>query len=176
MNVLDAVAISSPGQRVLRGVAFGAPVLFLAAVPVSGGDFHPFFTVVGVLLAALVALLPQTNAALGMLVYLSALWAVSTSGRLDLWTLVAALLLLALHLACTLSSYGPPGMRLDPGLLRLWRGRTVLCVGAAVLVWASAKVVDFLDLPASPLGVGLGLVVVLGWVALLTVRLRGPEG
>jgi hypothetical protein len=164
--------LSSPGQQVLRGVEVAAPVLFLAAVPASGGVFHLFFTVVGVLLALLVTLLPETNAGLGLVLYLSGLWMVSTSGRLDLWTLVAALLLLALHLACTLSSYGPPGLRLDPVLLRLWRGRTVLCVGATVLVWASAAVVDFLDLPASGMGVGLGLVVVLGWVALLTVRLR----
>jgi hypothetical protein len=49
-------------------------------------------------------------------------------------------------------------------------------VGAAVLVWASAKVVDFLDLPGTALGVGVGLVVVLAWVALLTVRRRGAEG
>jgi hypothetical protein len=172
VNVLDAIALSSPGQQVLRGVEAAAPVLFLAAVPASGGVFHPFLTVVGVLLALLVTLLPETNAALGLVLYLGGLWMVSTSGRLDLWTLVAALLLLALHLACTLSSYGPPGLRLDPVLLRLWRGRTVLCVGAAVLVWASAAVVDFLDLPASGVGVGLGLLVVLGWVALLTVRLR----
>ena len=90
-------------------------MLFLAAVPASGGVFHPVFTVVGVLLAILVTLLPETNAALGLVLYLGGLWMVSTSGRLDLWTLAAALLLFALHLACTLSSYGPPGLRLDAG-------------------------------------------------------------
>ena len=175
MNVLDAVALSSPGQRLLRLVEIAAPVLFLAAVPASGGVFHPVFTVVGVLLAVLVALLPETNAGLGLVVYLGGLWTLSTSGRLDLWTLGAAVLLFALHLACTLSAYGPPGLGLDPVLVGLWRRRTVLCLGAAVLVWASAQVVDFLDLPASAVGVGLGLLVVLSWVALLSVRLARPD-
>ena len=54
MNVLDAVVLSSRGQRLLRAVAFGAPVLFLAAVPASGGEFHPFLTVVGVLAMMLI--------------------------------------------------------------------------------------------------------------------------
>lgn len=176
MNVLDGIARSSPGQRALRGVELAAPVLFLVTIPASGGVFHPVFTVVGVLLAVLVALMPDTNAGLGLLVYLGVLWMLSTPDRLDLWSLAAALLLLALHLACALSSYGPPGMRLDPVLLRLWRGRSLLCLGAAVLVWVSARAVDVLDLPASGVGVGLGLVVVIAWVGLLTVRLRGPEG
>jgi hypothetical protein len=171
VNVLDVLALSSPQQRVLRGVELAAPLLFLAAVPASGGVFHPVFTAVGGLLAVLVALLPETNAALGLVVYLGALWMLSTPSRLDLWTLAAAVLLCALHLACTLSSYGPPGLRLDPVLVAVWRRRSVLCVGAGVLVWASARVVGFLDLPASGVAVGLGLLVVLSWVALLTVRL-----
>lgn len=182
MKVLDALALSSSQQRVLRGVELAAPLLFLAAVPASGGVFHPVFTAVGVLLAVLVALRPETNAALGLVVYLGALWMLSTQGRLDLWALAAAVLLWALHLACTLSSYGPPGLRLDPVLLAVWRRRSVLCVGAAVLVWASARVVGFLDLPPSGLAVALALVVILGWVGFLSLRLAqarsasGPQG
>ena len=173
MNVLDGIARSSPSQRVLRGVEVAAPVLFLAAIPASGGAFHPGLSIISVLLAVLMALLPDSHTALGLVLYLGGLWAMSTRG-LDLWTLVAVVLLLALHLACTLSSYGPPGLRLDAVLLAVWRRRTMLCVEAAVLVWAVAVVLDLLDLPASRVAVGAGLLVVLAWVALLTVRLAGP--
>jgi len=175
VSVLDALVLSSPGQRALRGVALLAPLLFLAAVPVSGGVFHPVFTTGGVLLAVLVALAPEGNAPLGLVVYLGALWLLSTSGRLDLWALAAAVLLAALHLACTLLSYAPPGLRLDPVLVALWRGRAVLCLAAALLVWAAGRAVVFLDLPPSGLVVGLGLLVVLGWVSLLTVGLVRPD-
>ena len=59
----------------------------------------------------------------------------------------------AVHLACTLSSYGPPGLRLDRALLAAaGRGRTVLCLGAAVLVWLAAG--RGLPRPAARVAVG----------------------
>jgi hypothetical protein len=175
MKVLDAIVLSSPSQRAMRAVEVAAPVLFMAMIPVSGGVFHLGFTVVGLLLTLVVALVPQTHAPLGLVLYLAGLWMVSSSGRLDLWTPVAAALLFALHLACMLSSYGPPGLRLDAGLLAVWRRRAVLCLEAAVLVWVVAAVLSLFPLSPSTVGVGLGLLVVIGWVALLTVRLARPD-
>ena len=75
------------------------------------------------------------------------------------------------HLACTLASYGPPGLVLDRALLARWRGRTTVCLGAAVLVWLAAPGLAFLDLPPDALAVGAALLVLLGWVGFLTVRL-----
>ena len=171
MNALDRVALSTPEERALRAVALAAPLVFVALVPLAGGVFHPVFTAVAVALAVLVALLPEGNAALGLVLYLGVLWMLSVPGHLDGWTLAAAVNLYLLHLACTLLSLGPPGHRPDRTLLTLWWRRSVLCVGAAVLVWAAARVVAFLDLPPSGAAVGLALVLLLAWVTLLTVRL-----
>ena len=170
-GLLDSISLSSAQQRAFRAVALLGALAFLALVPASGGVFHPVFTTGAVLLAVLVALLPESNAALGLLVYLGVLWMLAASGELDMWTLVAAVDLCTVHLACTLASYGPPGLTLDRHLLALWRGRFVLCVAAAVLVWATARVLAFLSLPASGLALALALVAFLGWVGFLTVRL-----
>ena len=171
MNVLDRVALSTPEERALRAVVLVTAFVFLALIPAGGGVFHPVFSAVAVGLAVLVALLPEGNAALGLVLYLGVLWMLSAPEPLGGSTLVATADLYLLHLACTLLSYGPPGHRLDATLLGLWSRRSVLCLGAAVLVWLVARTVSFLDLPASSIALGLALVVLLGWVALLTVRL-----
>ena len=171
MNPLDRVALSTPEERALRALVLVTPLVFLALIPAGGGVFHPVFSAVAVGLAVLVALLPEGNAALGLVVYLGVLWFLSAPEPLGGWTLVATVDLYLLHLACTLLSYGPPGHRPDATLLALWSRRSVLCLGAAVLVWLVARTVDFLDLPPSGAVVGLALVVLLGWVAVLTVRL-----
>ena len=116
------------------------PLVFLALIPVGGGVFHPVFTAVAVGLAVLVALLPEGNAALGLVLYLGGLWMLSdpgpsTAGR---WPRRSTC---RRHLACTLLSYGPPGPRPDAALLALWSRRPVLCLGAAVLVWLVARTV-----------------------------------
>jgi hypothetical protein len=169
-GLLDRLVLASLQQQALRAVALLATLVFLGLIA-AGGVYHPVFTAVAVLLSLLVVLAPESNAPLGLLVYLGALWALSVHGSLDLLTLAAAVDLFVLHLACTLASYGPSGLSLDPSLLALWRGRLVLCVAAAVLVWAVARVLDFLDLPASGLALGLALLVFLAWVTFLTVRL-----
>jgi hypothetical protein len=127
-------------------------------------------TVAGVLLALVVALLPDSHAPLGLVVYLGGLWMLADPG-LDLWTLPAAAALLALHVACTLASYGPPGLALDRTLLARWRARATVCLSGAVLVWLAARTLAFLDLPPDALVVGAALLVLLGWVGFLTVRL-----
>ncbi|MEO5709859.1 MAG: hypothetical protein ABIQ59_08555 [Nocardioidaceae bacterium] len=170
-KLLDQLILASPQQKAIRLVALLAALAFLGIVPAAGGVFHPVFTVVAVLLSLVVVLTPESNAPLGLMVYLGALWALSVPGHLDLWTLAAAVVLCVLHLACTLTSYGPSGLTLDADLLGLWRRRLLLCVGAAVLVWASARTVAFLDVPGSGLALGLALLVFLTWVTFLTVRL-----
>jgi hypothetical protein len=176
VNPLDRVALSTPEERAMRAVVLGSALVFLALVPLGGGVFHPVFCAVAVALAVLVALLPESNAALGLVLYLGVLWLLSMPGHLDGWTLAAAVDLYVLHLACTLLSLGPPGHRPDGALLGLWWRRSVLCLGAAVLVWAAARVVAFLHLPPSGAAVGLALVLLLGWLAVLTGRLAGERG
>ena len=175
MNPLDRFSLASPQQRVLRVSVPVAACVFLALVPAAGGVFHPVFTIVAVLLAVLVALMPESNAALGLLVYLGVLWMLAVPGSLDIWTLAAAGDLLVLHLACTLASYAPSGLALDHALLTLWRARFVVCFAAAVLVWFVARSVAFLALPASGLALALALALLLAWVTFLTVRLAQSD-
>jgi len=175
MRILDAVATSSAQQKALRAVALAAPLAFLVLVPLAGGVYHPVFTAVGVGLALVVALFPESHAPLGAVLYLALLWTVSLPDAINGWTLVAAADLLVMHLACTLLSYGPPGLILDRVLLALWRGRAVLCLAGAVLVWLVAVAVRLLDLPRSATGVGLALLLLLGWVTVLSLRLWTPR-
>ncbi len=99
--------------------------------------------------------------------------AASTCGR---WP--RRCLLGVLHLACTLASYGPPGLRPRPrGCCALWRGRARLRCGAAVLVWLAARARGVpgpaarARSPSAP-----ALLVLLGWVGFLTVRLAARTG
>ncbi len=171
MRLLDRVALSSRQQRVARSVALLAPLVFLALVTLSGGTFHPLLTLVGIVLAITVALVPESNAALGLLIYLGVLWGISSSAALDGWTLLATADLLAFHLACTLASYGPPGLVLPADLLALWRRRALVCLAAAGGVWLVARLLDFLALSASGLVLGAALVVFLVWIGSLTAAL-----
>jgi hypothetical protein len=174
-GLLDRLSLSSPQQRACRLGALLAGCLFLVLLPVSGGAFHPVLTAVAVLLAVLVALVPESNAPLGLLVYLGVLWMLAATGRLDVWSLAAAVDLSVLHVACTLASYGPPGLTLERRLLALWWRRFGRCAAAAGLVWAAARTLDFLDLPASGFALAVALVTLLAWVAWLSVRLTQGE-
>ena len=144
----------------------------------AGGVFHPVFTAAGVLLArAWSRWSPSRTPPLGLVVYLGGLWMVADPG-LDLWTLRRGGALLAVHLACTLASYGPPGLVLDraPAARCGGRGRRCCARRRRSLVWLAARALAFLDLPPDALAVGAALLVLLGWVGFLTVRLRPTAG
>jgi hypothetical protein len=175
VGLLDRVSLASTQQRVCRLAVLVTTVLFVVLVPVSGGDYHPVFSTFALLLALLVALIPESNAALGLVLYLGVLWVFATRESLGPWTLVAAVDLWVLHLACTLTSYGPSGLRLDRPLLALWWRRFWWGVGAALLAWLTAAVLDSLDLPASGLALATALLAFLGWVSFLTVRLAAAR-
>jgi hypothetical protein len=158
-GTLDRISLSSRQQQAFRAAALVSGALFLCLVPVAGGGFHPLLSAIG-------GVVP-----LGLLLYLGGLWVVTVPRSSGVEVLLAAVLLGALHLACLLASYGPPGLVLDRSFVRLWRRRFGLCVGAAVLVWLLTGALDFLDLPASPPALGVALALVLAWVAVLTARL-----
>jgi hypothetical protein len=174
-GLLDELVLCSRQQLVLRAVVPLATLVFLALVPLAGGAYHPVLSAGAVLLAVVVALLPESHAALGLLLYLGALWLLAVPDRLEGWSWGGALALGALHLACTLASYGPPGLTLERRFLRLWFRRAVLCLLAALVVWLAARLVGALDRPPTAWALALGLVVVVAWSALLTVRLA-PSG
>ena len=102
---------------------------------------------------------------------LAALWALQVPETLSAWTPAGALLLLAIHVACTVCSYGPPALALDARARRSWGGRCLVMASITALVWLLVVVLNGLELPAGAVPVVAGLAVVLGWTAYLGRRL-----
>jgi hypothetical protein len=115
--------------------------------------------------------MPDSSVPLFLVLTLAATWALQVPQTLSWWTLLAALLLLAIHLACTLGGYGPPALALDRGTLTAWVVRGLLMASATAVVWLGTLLLAGLDLPAGPVPVIAGLAVVLGWTAYLGRRL-----
>lgn len=174
-DLLERLWVTSPQQRVLRLSVVVATLVLLAAIPAAGGVFHAVFSVLAVVLALVVAVLPESHAGVALLLGLGVLWAISVPERLDGWLLLAAVTLMVVHLACTLAAYGPAGHHLDGDLLLVWARRGGLCVVVTLAVWLLARAISFLDLPGSGLLLGAALVVVLAWVTFLTLRLADPD-
>lgn len=174
-GLVDRISLSSRQQQWFRVAVLVCGVVFLGLVPAAGGGFHPLLSAVAVVLLLAAVLMPESNAPLALLLYLGGLWAVTVPRTLGVEVLLAAVVLTGLHLACVLASYGPPGLTLDASFQRVWWRRFGLCVGGAVLVWLLSHLLVFLDLPTSGLALGAALVVLLGWVTVLTVRLTGAR-
>ena len=178
-SVLDGLVLSSRQQLALRALVLAAALAVLALLPAAGSAFHPWLSAAGVVLAVPAALAPASRAPLGLVVYLGALWVVVVPGGLGVATLVAAVWLGVLHLACTLASYGPPGLTLDRRLLRVWARRAAACAAAAVVVWLAGRGVGSLDRPSaavtSAVTSGVALVLLLGWAALVRLGLLAAD-
>jgi hypothetical protein len=167
----ERLTLASRQHLLLRGVAGLAGVQFVALAVWAGGGYHPLLSVglAGLLAAAL--LLPDSGAPLFLVLGLGLLWGVYVPETLSVWTLLAALDLLVLHLACTLASYGPPQVVLDRSLLLLWAGRAALMAAVAALVWLGGRVLAALDPSAAGLVTAAALAMLLGWTVLLMRRL-----
>lgn len=168
-KLLDRLVLASPQQKVFRLLIVLAAAVVLGAAIAASGDGHPVLTSLGVLLALLAALLPETNAPLALQVYLGLWWLIATPARLDGWTLVAAAAFAVVHLATTLAAAGPPGTALDPALLRRWGRRAAGCLGAALGVWVVASATPEHD--PSPLLLAAALLLAAGWCAVVALRL-----
>jgi hypothetical protein len=98
-------------------------------------------------------------------------WLVATPATVDLWTLAAAVAVGLIQVAATLAASGPPGMHLDPELVRRWQVRTLGCIAAAVGVWLVALALSSLERGPSAVVLGVALVLVSGWTVFVTFRL-----
>lgn len=170
-RALDRLLLSSGEQRALRLLALLAAVGFLAVLDAAGGTVRTVLALVAVVLALGAALAPESGVVLALLVYLGVLWWLSVPTSLNGWTLLAAALLTTVHVACTLASYGPPGLWLDPGLRRRWAVRWLLCLAAAAVVAVVARLAVVVGPGRPELAVGAALVLVLAWVGFWSVRL-----
>jgi hypothetical protein len=168
---LDRLSVASWQQVLLRAVPLLVTPLFAWVTVALGSPFHPVLTVGLILLAVGSGLLPDSSVPLFLVLALAVLWALQVPETLSAWTPVGALLLLAIHVACALCSYGPPGLALDTRILRAWGGRCLVVASVTALVWLLVLVLNVLDLAAGPAPVIAGLAVVLGWTAYLGRRL-----
>jgi hypothetical protein len=173
-RLLDGLSRLSPQQRLLRTVPVPATVGFLLLVAGAGGAWRPIFAVPALLLAMAAALAPDSGFGLYLMLALVVLWAEAVPQQVDGWLLGAGLVLLVLHLTLTLAGVGPPGITLSRWALRGWLLRALALAAAGLVVWLAARL---LAGTAEPSGwaMGIGLAVLLGWLAWLTVRLAVPE-
>ena len=168
---LDRLSLASRQQVLLRAVPLLATPMFVWLTVVLGSPFHPLLTALLMLLAVGSALLPDSSVPLFLVLTLAATWALQVPQTLSWWTLLAALLLLAIHLACTLCGYGPPALALGRATLSAWATRGLLMASATAVVWLGTLLLAGLDLPAGPVPMVAGLAVALGWTAYLGRRL-----
>ena len=152
----------SAGQWVLRVVMVAGPLVALFARTPSLGAPPAWGVIVVLVLGMGWTLLPESVIGAVMLLAVGFSWASGDTTDVSAWVLVAALGLLAAHLASLVASYGPPRLPVDPGVTRLWALRGAGVFGTAVAVWLVARAVA--DLPDSPTVWVLGLVVALSVV------------
>ena len=167
----ERLGLASRQNVVLRGLSGLAGIQFLVLIVWAGGAYHPLMSLALAGLVVVVLLVPDSGAPLFLVLGLGALWAISVPDTLSAWTLLAALDLLVLHLACTLASYGPPQLVLGRPLFLLWAGRAALMAAVTVLVWLGGEVLGALDPAATGLVTAAALAMLIGWTVLLMRRL-----
>jgi len=159
-------------QILLRAVVFLGPVVAVLATG-PAGNWPPWWiagTVVAVAAAASYDPDAPYGSGAGLLVL--GWWAIALEDGLPASILVAALGLVAAHVAALLAAYGPATMPLDGATLRLWAGRGVLVLVTAPAAWALAILLR--GEPEQPgiwlLGAAAAVVATVFATAALTVR------
>ena len=164
------------GQWVLRVVMVVGPLVALFARTPSLGAPPTWGVIVVLVLGVGWTLLPESVIGAVTLLAVGFSWASSGTTDVSAWVLVAALGLLAAHLAALVASYGPPRLPVDPGATRLWALRGAGLFGGAVAVWLVARAVA--ELPDSPTVWVVGLVVALSVVVVAAgaIQAATPQG
>lgn len=170
-TLLDDLSRLSRRQWLLRSLPAACTATFLLLVSVAGGTQSVPGAVVAVVLCVVVVALPDSGAALGLLVVLVGLWLLRVPEQLGGWTLVAGLDLLVLHVVVALASYGPPSAVLERALVAAWVRRGLALAAVTLLAWSAARLLAALDLSAAGWLMASGLAVLLVWSGYLMVRL-----
>lgn len=175
IEFLDRLGRLSDQQRLLRAVVPVSTVVMLVLERVSGGSASPLVVVLALMLSVIAALVPDSSAPLFLVWLLGLHWAVAVPDRVSVTTLAAAAVLLFVHVACTLASYGPFALVLEPWLVVLWVRRCATVLAVTALVWLLARILSGLDLPATGWALGAALLVLIGWGGYLSRRLAEGE-
>jgi len=124
--------------RVLRSVLFVLPV---AALMVALPEVPHWASILLVSLSALAwAREPDSLAGTVALVLVMGWWA--AHGVVDWHLLVVAVLLVCAHVLATVLAHGPPTLRIDAALARLWAGRGAMSLVPLVLAYAAVRGLD----------------------------------
>lgn len=125
-------------QLLLRAVVFLGPVLAVLATG-PAGNWPPWWIAgIVVLIAAAAAYDPDAPYGTGAGLVVLGWWAIALGDGLPASILVAALGLVAAHVAALLASYGPATMPVDAATLRLWGGRCAAVLITVPAAWALA--------------------------------------
>lgn len=90
---------------------------------------------------------PESAVGLLVLLVVAGWWAVSAQASVGPGVLVAALALLAAHLAALLASYGPPGTVLDRRLVLTWLRRGAWSALPALAAWGTLRALADVRVP-----------------------------
>jgi hypothetical protein len=147
----------SPGQWLLRAVIVLGPqvALFARTGPLDAP--RPWLVGLVLVLGAGWALLPESILGAVTLLAVGFSWAAGHDGAVPLAAVVAALGMLAAHLAALVVGYGPPRLPVSPSVVRLWSLRGAGVFVAAPAVWLLARAVR--DLPGAGSAWLIGMVV-----------------
>lgn len=166
LEALRSVTGWDPGQRALRAIVLVGPVVALLAAGVAGNGPAAWVLVLVVLLSVLWAAAPESGAGTGALLVVLFWWTRVPDDALHPAALVAALAVVASHVAAVVGSAAPPRTPVDPAVVRLWSTRAALLLMPAPVLWVLARSLRGEDAPSGLWPAGLAVtvlaVVVLG--------------
>ncbi|WP_028637140.1 hypothetical protein [Nocardioides sp. URHA0032] len=126
-------------QLVLRAIVLLGPVVALLMTG-PAGHWPPLWIVLPVAgLGATAAAAPDSPVAAGAGLVVLAWWTISLGDGVPAWVLVAAVALLAGHLAGLLAAYGPRQQPLDRATVLLWVRRGALVALTVPAAWAAVR-------------------------------------
>jgi hypothetical protein len=135
------------GKWALRAVVVLGPLVAVLARTSPLGAPPVWLVVLVLALAAAWALAPESIVGVVTLLVVGLSWATGQDSAMPASAVMAALGMLAAHLAALVSSYGPARLPVDAGVVRLWLVRGAGVFVAAPVVWLLARVVR--ELPDS---------------------------
>ena len=146
------------GQWLLRAVVLLGPLVALAARWPS--DPPPvWLMLLTLVLSAGWAVAPESVVGGVVLALVAFSWVAGTNGDLPGGAVLAAVAMLAAHLAALVASYGPDALPVSANVVRLWLWRGLGVALVAPLVWLAALAVR--EVPGSGTVWLLGLAVAL---------------
>lgn len=153
---LTDLRTASRDQLTLRGGIVLALLVFALALHSAGTVVNAAFIVLAIL-GLLTAALPTGPLPAAVLLFCLTAWWAGVPHEVTWETLVAALALLFVHVACGLAGAVPAQADLPDGLLRAYAVRLAVVVGATGLLWGAALLQTRVDLPGGVPAVAIGM-------------------